>query len=69
MRGTMMHRPRFLVDDEGHKVGVLLDIDTYQQLLEELEELESLRAFDRAKEEAGEAIPLDEALAEIERTR
>lgn len=34
-------------------------------LLHELEELESVKAYDEAKASGDEAIPLDQALAEI----
>jgi hypothetical protein len=67
-----MVRPkeRFVVDSLGQRVAVLIDIDDYQRLLDELEELESIRAYDAAKaDEDDEAVPLDDALAEIERRR
>lgn len=60
---------RFIVDADGNRVGVVLDITSYQKLLEELEELETLRAFDAAKASRDEAIPFEQALAEIERQR
>jgi hypothetical protein len=39
---------RFIVDKKGQRIGVLLDIEYYQKLLEELEELEAIRADDAA---------------------
>jgi hypothetical protein len=51
------HAERFLVDEEGHRLGVVLDIVEYQEILEDLEELESIRAYDAAKTSADEAIP------------
>lgn len=60
---------RFLVDEEGHRVGVLLDIEEYQRILEELEELESIRAYDAAKASGDEAIPFEQALQEIKKSR
>ena len=65
-----LHGVRYLVDEDGHEVGVVLTMDTYRELLAELEELESLRAFDAAKAERGadaEAVDLLEPLEEIER--
>ncbi len=47
----------------------MLDIGDYQKILDELEELESIRAYDAAKSAGDEAIPFEEAVAEIERTR
>ena len=60
---------RYLTDEEGRRVAVVLTIDAYQTLLEELEELESLRAFDRAKASDDDIILLEDAVAEIERQR
>jgi hypothetical protein len=59
-------KERFIVDENGQRVGVLLDIEAYRQLLEDLEELEAIRAYDAAKASGDEAIPLEQALAEIE---
>ena len=60
---------RFLIDEEGHRVGVLLDIADYQQMLEDLEDLASIRAYDAAKESGDEAVPFEQALREIKRSR
>jgi hypothetical protein len=60
---------RYLVDDQGKRIGVVLDIEAYQALLGALEELESLYAFDMAKADDDEAIPLEQAIAEIEQLR
>ncbi|HYN20275.1 MAG TPA: hypothetical protein VE078_04895 [Thermoanaerobaculia bacterium] len=60
---------RFVVDEAGNRVGVLLEIAEYQAMLEQLEELESLRAYDLAKASGEEAIPFEQAIQEIERNR
>jgi hypothetical protein len=52
----------YLVDDQGNRIGVVLDIQAYQQLLDKLEELESLYAVDMAKTADDEAIPLEQAI-------
>jgi len=59
---------RFLVDEEGHKLGVVLDIVEYKEILEDLEELASIRAYDAAKTSGDEAIPFEQALQEIQRS-
>jgi hypothetical protein len=59
-------KERYMIDDQGNRVGVVLDMADYQKLLDELEELESLRAYDRAKASGDQAIPFDQAIAEIE---
>jgi hypothetical protein len=60
-------KEKFLIDENGHHIGVLLDINDYYKLLEELEELESILAYDSAKASKDEAIPFEQAIAEIER--
>ena len=40
---------RFVVDKNGKRTAVLLDIEEYQKLLQGLEELNSLKAYDAAK--------------------
>jgi len=62
-------KERYVVDEKGERLGVLLDIAEYGKLLEELEELESIRAFDAAKASSDEVIPFEQAVAEIEQGR
>ncbi len=62
-------KERFVVDEDGNRTGVLLDIEDYRKLLEDLEELESIRAYDRAKASEDEAVPFEQAVREIERNR
>lgn len=60
---------RFVIDEDGKRTAILLEIEEYNKLLEELEELESIRAFDSAKSSGDEAIPFEQAVAEIEKQR
>ncbi|MEK7325593.1 MAG: hypothetical protein AAB217_10100 [Chloroflexota bacterium] len=59
----------YVVDEDGARVGVILPIEDYQKLLEELEELESIRAYDAAKGSGDEVIPIAHAVREIEQDR
>ncbi len=59
----------YVVDEKGDRVGVILPIDDYRRLLEGLEELESIRAYDAAKSSGDEAIPFEQAVREIEQDR
>ena len=64
---------RYVVDENGKRVGVLLDIKEYERMVEEIEELEDIRAYDEAKAaiESGEdeVIPWEQAKREIEKER
>jgi PHD/YefM family antitoxin component YafN of YafNO toxin-antitoxin module len=60
---------KYVINEKGERVSVLLDWQEYRRLLEELEELESIRAFDAAKASGGEAVPFEQAIEEIENKR
>ena len=55
-------KEKYMVDKKGNRIGVFLDITDYQNLLKELEELESIRAYDAAKASGGEAVPFQSPL-------
>ncbi len=62
----MSMKEQFVVDESGNRKAVLLAIERYFELLEAQEELESLRAYDAAKDSNDEAIPFSQAIKEIE---
>ena len=51
---------RYITNEKGERVGVILDIKEYKRLLEALEDLEDLRAADEtlAAIERGEEEPI-----------
>ena len=59
----------FIPDDVGRRIAVLIGIDRYRQLLEVLEDIEAIRAYDEAKGSCDEAVLFEEATQEIERNR
>lgn len=59
-------KQRYVIDEAGNRVAVLIDIEEYNRILEALEELESINAYDEAKASNEEAIPFDQAVQEIE---
>jgi hypothetical protein len=65
----MTQPTQFLTNDKGEKIAVVISIEEYQKILEELEELEDIRAYDEAKASGEVPIPLEQALDEIERNR
>jgi hypothetical protein len=61
---------RYIVDADGNRVGVVLDMATWEHVVEELEDLEDIRDSEAALAAlaAGDeaAIPFDQAMAEID---
>ena len=56
--------PEFVVDAKNNPKAVLLSLPEWESLLEELEELEDIRAYDAAKQRQEESIPLEQAVRE-----
>lgn len=47
----MVIKTQFITDEYGKKLGVVLPIRIYKKILDELEEFEDIKLFDRAKKE------------------
>jgi hypothetical protein len=64
---------QYLTDAEGNRIAVVIDIKTYQQLLEQLDELYCLKGYEQAVIEtepeisSGDYLTLDQYLATRER--
>lgn len=58
--------PRFVVDENDEKQAVLLTFDEWRQILDDLEELDEIREYDKAKAGPQDAMPFDQAMREIE---
>jgi hypothetical protein len=62
-------RENFVVDAKGNRVGVFLPIKDYNKLIEEIEDRNDVKAYDKAMSRKQEFIPLDQALKQIESSR
>jgi len=61
--------PQFVKDEKGREVGVFLTKTEFDKLLEELEDYEDIKAYDRAKSRRNEElIPYEQAIDEIKRS-
>ncbi len=57
-----MSATTFITDEKGKKISAVLPIKLYQQWLDELEDLEDIRAYDKAKAKKEKPIPLRDAI-------
>ena len=65
----MTKPPQFLTDEKGQRIAVVISIEDYEKILDELEDLDDIRAYEEAKASGDTAVPFDEAVARIERNR
>jgi len=61
--------PRYLVDHQQTPTDVVVPIEEWRRIVEELEELEDLRSYDVAVSEKQETIPLDTVMSEARARR
>ena len=62
--------PQYINDENGNKSLVVLPAKEFDALLEQLEDIEDIRLYDKAKKnDDGERIPMEEAFKIIEAER
>jgi hypothetical protein len=57
---------QYIKDNNGTQVGVILAIAEYESLIERLEELEDIIAYDKAKAEPSDPMPFTDFLKQLE---
>ncbi len=60
-------REQYVVNQEGKRVAVILDIEEYNRLLEWIADQEDNRAVEAALASGEQGMPLEQAIREIER--
>ncbi|TAN37916.1 MAG: hypothetical protein EPN23_03795 [Verrucomicrobia bacterium] len=61
--------PEVLVNQKRQPKAVLLPYAEWGRIMEALEELEDIRAYDRAKARRGTAIPFEQAVRGLKKKR
>jgi len=57
--------PEYIINGNSQKKAVVIPISEWEQIIEEMEELEDIRAYDAAKSTNEEEISFDQAIKEI----
>lgn len=61
---TPIH-PQYVDDDSHGTKSVLIPLEEWERIIEDLEELDDIRAYDAAVSEPDEAVPFSQAVQEI----
>ena len=61
----MVVHPKFVVDENQNRQAVLLSYEDWEKILEEIEELDEIRAYDEAKSRPSDPVTFDDAVKEI----
>ena len=69
MNKILIKQPQYITDDSGKKISVVIPIKDFKAILEDLEEFEDIKLYDKAKKSKEPSIPIDEAFKIIESKR
>lgn len=58
--------PEYVVDEDKRTKAILLPIVEWERIVNELDELDDIRAYDKATASPEESIPFDQAVREIQ---
>jgi len=61
--------PQYITDSTGKKISVVLPLKDFNAIMEELEELEDIKLYDKGKKSNEASFPIDEAFKMIEAKR
>jgi hypothetical protein len=61
--------PHYITDTSGKKISVVLPIQDFNAIMEELEDLEDIKLYDEAKKSDEPSVSIDEAFEIIEEKR
>jgi PHD/YefM family antitoxin component YafN of YafNO toxin-antitoxin module len=59
-------QPQYVVDEKQQRKAVLISLTEWERILDDLEELEDIRAYDKAKSGPQYTVPFEQAVREIE---
>ncbi|MBN2613157.1 MAG: hypothetical protein JXB00_16510 [Bacteroidales bacterium] len=62
-------KTQYIPNSKGEKISVVLPIRDFEKMMEDLEELEEIKAYDRAKSRKSNPVPFDQAVKEMELLR
>lgn len=63
-----MAKTKLRATKKGQKISIVLDVKDYEKLIDDLDELEAIRAYDAAKKSGEIPIPFERAVQVIERS-
>ena len=56
----------YIVDDKGNRRAVLRPLQEWEEIVEDLEELDDIKAYDHAKSRPSRPVPFDEAVGKAD---
>ncbi|MEO7311331.1 MAG: hypothetical protein ABIX01_13095 [Chitinophagaceae bacterium] len=64
-----MTTPQYITDNKGNKLSVVLPMNDFKKIMDELEELEDIRLYDEAMARKEPSMPIDKAFKMLDAKR
>jgi PHD/YefM family antitoxin component YafN of YafNO toxin-antitoxin module len=55
-------KTQFITDEKGNIISIVIPLEEYRRMMEDLEELEDIRLFDEVKAKKEKSIPFEDYL-------
>ena len=62
-------KPKYITDQVGNKISVVLSVKEFESMMEILEEMEDVKLYDQVKNSDDTSIPIDEAFEMVDQLR
>lgn len=62
-------KTQFVTNDNGKKIAVILPLKSYEKMMDELDELDAIKAYDKIKAGKAKFVPAEEMFSAIEKKR
>ena len=59
-------KTQFVTDDHGNKIAVILPVKEYKKIMDDLDELECIKAYDKVKSRKQEFLPAADVFKAID---
>jgi hypothetical protein len=59
--------PEYIFDENQNRKSILLPLSEWEQILEALEELDDIRAYDELQQHTTDRLPFEQAVREIQK--
>lgn len=60
---------QYITNEKGEKIAVVIPIKKFEKMMEDLDDLEDIKAYDRAMIAAEPSIPIEKAFKELDKKR
>lgn len=62
-------KPQYITNESGKKVAVIIPLKEYAKMMDDMDELQAIKAYDKTKARKQEFIPAGDMFKAIEKNR